>query len=177
MNLLSRSFLAFALSAAMAMASCAPAVAARLQSGETHVWEVQEISLATARAYANPYVDVACWGDLEGPGFQRRVHGFWDGGRIFKVRVVATQPGEWSWRVGSNRPDDAGLAGAGKFRAIAWTAGEIAQNANRRGFVRASANGHALRYADGTPFFLLGDTWLAASTCQVVLPALAVLCA
>ena len=38
------------------------------------------------------------------------------------------------------------------------------ENPNRRGFVRATANGHALQYADGTPFFLLGDTWLAAST-------------
>ena len=38
------------------------------------------------------------------------------------------------------------------------------ENPNRRGFVRATPNGHALQYADGTPFFLLGDTWLAAST-------------
>jgi hypothetical protein len=27
---------------------------ARLQSGEVHVWEVQEITLATARHYDNP---------------------------------------------------------------------------------------------------------------------------
>jgi hypothetical protein len=137
---------------------------ARLQSGEVHVWEMQEITLATARAYANPYVDVECWVELEGPNFRRRVYGFWDGGRVFKVRLVATHPGEWTWRVGSNRPDDEGLRGSGKFRAVAWSEAEIAGNANRRGFVRASPNGHALRYADGTPFFLLGDTWLAAST-------------
>ncbi|HUQ10180.1 MAG TPA: DUF5060 domain-containing protein [Steroidobacteraceae bacterium] len=160
MNLLRRSFLAFALAFSLAV----PAAAARLQSGEAHVWEVQEITLGAARDYANPYVDVECWVELEGPGFKRRVYGFWDGGRIFKVRVVATQPGDWTWRVGSNHPDDMGLAGSGRFRAVAWTAGEIAQNANRHGFVHASANGHALRYADGTPFFLLGDTWLAAST-------------
>jgi hypothetical protein len=137
---------------------------ARLQSGQVHVWEVQEITLAAARDYANPYADVECWVELEGPDFRRRVYGFWDGGRIFKVRVVATQPGEWQWRVGSNRPDDSGFAGAGKFTAVAWSASELDANANRRGFVRASANGHALRYADGTPFFLVGDTWLAAST-------------
>ena len=29
---------------------------------------------------ANPYTDVVCWIDLEGPGFARRVYGFWDGG-------------------------------------------------------------------------------------------------
>jgi hypothetical protein len=65
--------------------------------------------------------------------------------------------------VGSNR-DDPGLAGSGKFRAVAWSGAEISENPNRRGFVRASESGHALRYADGSPFFLTGDTWLAAST-------------
>src|SRR5688500_19244091 len=35
--------------------------AARLQSGEVQVWQVQEITLAAARQYANPYVDVECW--------------------------------------------------------------------------------------------------------------------
>jgi hypothetical protein len=48
--------------------------------------------------------------------------------------------------------------------AVAWTDAEIAQNPNRRGFVRPTPNGHALQYADGTPFFMVGDTWLAAST-------------
>jgi hypothetical protein len=142
----------------------ASTVNARLQSGEVHVWEVQEITLAAAGEYRNPYVDVECWVDLEGPDFRRRVHGFWDGGPIFKVRVVATHAGEWTWRVGSNQPGDTGLAGSGKFRAVPWSDAELATNPNRRGFVRASADGHALRYADGTPFFLLGDTWLAAST-------------
>ncbi|HEU5133981.1 MAG TPA: DUF5060 domain-containing protein [Steroidobacteraceae bacterium] len=138
-------------------------VDARLQSGEVHVWQVQEITLAAARNYANPYVDIECWVDLEGPGFRRRVYGFWDGGRTFRVRVVATQPGEWTWRVGSSR-EDAGLSGSGQFRAVAWSDAELAANPNRRGFIRSSENGHALRYADGTPFFLVGDTWLAAST-------------
>lgn len=160
MNRLACSFLALALAFLLAL----PASAARLQSGEAHVWEVQEITLAATRDYPNPYVDVECWVDLEGPDFQRRIYGFWDGGRIFRVRVVATSPGIWTWRVGSNHADDPGLAGAGKFTAVAWTAAEMEANPNRRGFVRASGNGHALRYADGTPFFLLGDTWLAAST-------------
>src|SRR5687767_9426352 len=150
--------------AAAGLLCMAQGAQARLASGEVHVWEVLEINLATARDYANPYAEVECWVDLEGPDFRRRVHGFWDGGRVFKVRVVATHAGEWSWRVGSNQGDDAGLSGSGKFRAVAWSAEEISANPNRRGFVRASENGHALRYADGSPFFLLGDTWLAAST-------------
>lgn len=137
---------------------------ARLESGEAYVWQTQEITFETTREYANPYVEVDCWIDLTGPGFRHRVYGFWDGGRTFKVRFVATAPGDWSWRAGSNQPLDTGLSGSGRLRAVAWSQAQLELNPNRRGFVRASENGHALRYADGTPFFLVGDTWLAAST-------------
>ena len=140
-------------------------VNASLTSGEVHVWETQEIVLQSARAYDNAYTQVQCWIDLEGPGFSRRVHGFWDGDRTFRIRFVATAPGTWHWRTGSSQPDDAGLnGGGGTLRAAAWTDAELQPNINRRGFVRATANGHALQHADGTPFFLVGDTWLAAST-------------
>ena len=151
---------------ALAFAILAGAVAhATLAIGEVHVWDTQEITFEAAHDYANPYADVVCWIDLQGPGFSRRVYGFWDGGRTFKVRFVATAPGQWSWRSASNHPDDSGLNnGRGTLRAVAWTDSEKAENANRHGFVRATPNGHALQYADGTPFFLVGDTWLAAST-------------
>jgi hypothetical protein len=139
--------------------------AAALQSGEVHVWETQEVILAATADYANPYTDVECWIDLHGPGFERRVYGFWDGGRTFRVRFVCPSPGEWTWQTGSNKPDDTGLTGgAGRLRAVAWSDDELAANPNRRGFIRPTANGHALQYADGKPFFLVGDTWLAAST-------------
>ena len=134
-------------------------------SATSHVWDVQEITFSASRDYANPYADVVIWVELEGPGFTRRVYGFWDGGRTFKVRVAATAPGEWRWTSGSNQPDDAGLNGKrGTFLALAWSEAEKRANANRRGVLRPTSNGRALEYADGTPFFLLGDTWLAAST-------------
>lgn len=138
---------------------------ADLISGEVHVWETQEIIFESSRDYPNAYYDVDCWIELKGPDFQKRVYGFWDGGRTFRVRFVATAPGEWSWRSGSNQVEDPGLSsGEGSLRAVAWPEAEKNLNANRRGFVRASKNGHALRYADNTPFFLTGDTWLAGST-------------
>ena len=102
--------------------------------------------------------------DLTGPNFKKRVYGFWDGGQTFRVRVVATAPGTWTWRSGST-PADPGLAGkSGSFTAIAWTEEEKQQNPLRRGFLRATANHHALEQADGTPFFAIGDTWYAAGT-------------
>jgi len=134
-------------------------------SGSIHVWEMQEIVLNAEKSYNNYYKDVTVWVELKGPHFSKRVYGFWDGANVFKVRVVATMPGQWTWTSGSNQKEDAGLnSKSGGFTAMAWSEKEKQQNANRRGFVHATPNGHALQYADGTPFFMVGDTWLAGTT-------------
>jgi hypothetical protein len=130
-----------------------------------HTWEIHEITLSTEKEYSNYYTDVTCWVELEGPGFSKRVYGFWDGGNVFKVRIVATRPGNWVWRSFSNQPDDNGLNDKrGEFEAVAWTKQEMDENPNRHGFIKPSVEGHALQYDDGTPFFLTGDTWLAGAT-------------
>jgi hypothetical protein len=140
-----------------------------------HTWELQEIELRSSGAYANPYTDVDCWVELKGPGFAKRVYGFWDGGNTFRVRVVATTPGAWSWTSDSNHPDDTGLnRKSGSFTARDWTEAEKQANPNRRGFLRSTPNGHALQYADGTPFFLVGDTWLGGATWRLPLTGSAV---
>ena len=126
-----------------------------------HVWEKQELVLTSTGTFANPYTDVTVWVDLTGPSFKKRVYGFWDGERTFRVRVLATAPGTWTWRSGSN-PPDTGLAGkSGSFAATAWTEEEKRKNPLRSGFLRPTANKHALELADGTPFFVIGDTWYA----------------
>jgi hypothetical protein len=126
-----------------------------------HVWEMQELTFTAANPYQNAYTDVTVWVDLTGPGFSKRVYGFWDGGNTFRVRLVAMQPGAWRWQSGSS-PADPGLAGkSGAFTAIDWTEAEKQENPLRRGFLRASPNGHALNHADGTPFFAIGDTWFS----------------
>jgi hypothetical protein len=134
-------------------------------SSDVHVWEMKEIMLKAEKQYENFYTDVTCWVELKGPNFSKRIYGFWDGGDRFVVRMVATAPGKWQWVSGSNQPDDKGLNGlTGEFTAVNWTTKEKKKNPNRRGFIRPSPNGHALQYADGTPFFMVGDTWLAGTT-------------
>ena len=46
----------------------------------------------------------------------------------------------------------------------AWADAELQQNPLRRGFLRATDNHHALEYADGSPYFAIGDTWWALGT-------------
>ena len=153
------------LCAAIGLMSCAAPSIKSAQQTQIHAWETQEIVLLAEKSYQNYYTDVDMWVQLKGPGFDKRVYGFWDGDKRFVVRVVATKPGEWTWQSSSNHPDDLGLNGhSGSFTAIEWSAGEKKLNPNRQGFVRVSPNGHALEYADGTPFFMVGDTWLAGTT-------------
>ena len=133
-------------------------------AADIHVWEKQELTFTASQSFANPYTDVTVWVDLSGPGFQKRIYGFWDGGQTFRVRVIAPAPGDWNWQSGSN-PPDAGLDGKrGGFNAIAWSESEKQRNPLRRGFLRATANQHAVELADGTPFFIVGDTWYSAVT-------------
>jgi hypothetical protein len=128
------------------------------------VYEKVEITLTAKGTYANPYTDVEVWVDLKGPNFSKRCPGFWDGGQTYRVRITSLAPGKWTWVAGSNPPDP-GLAGKkGSFVSVAWTEEEKRQNPNRRGFPRATPNGHALQYADGTPYFIMGDFFYPAST-------------
>ena len=130
----------------------------------THVFDRVEITLISANKYINPYTDVEVWVELRGPGFNKRCYGYWDGDNNYKVRFTSVCAGKWSWVSGSNQ-NDAGLNGkTGVFNSIEWTENEKKQNPNRRGFVRSTPNGHALQYADGTPYFVLGDFFYGASS-------------
>src|ERR1039457_935979 len=133
-------------------------------ASEVHVWEKVELTFHAQNPSANPYMNVEVWVDLKGPGFDKRCYGFWDGGDVFRVRILATAPGEWSWRSGSNQKDSGLNDQRGSFTAIAWSDADKTNNPLRRGFIQPTENGHAFEYADGTPFILLGDTWYAAAT-------------
>jgi hypothetical protein len=78
--------------------------------------------------------------------------------------MLGTKAGTWTYTTHSI-PADPGLNGkSGSFTTEDWTEAEKLENPNRRGIIRATANGHALEYADGTPFFLVSDThWSAFS--------------
>jgi len=128
------------------------------------VWEKVEITLHADKSYENPYKEVEVWVDLKGPGFEKRCYGFWDGDNVFRVRVLANAAGMWRWRSGSNQRDRGLNSKSGSFEALEWSEVQKENNSCRRGMVKASANGHAFEWADGTPFFLTGDTWWPVGT-------------
>jgi hypothetical protein len=138
---------------------CLFATAGLRAAGTTHVWEKQELTFNATRSFINPYTETVVWVDLTGPHFNKRVYGFWDGGQTYRVRLLATEPGTWKWTAGSEPPDEGLNNKSGSFEAVPWSAEEKGSNPLRRGFLRPTANHHALELVDGTPFFVLGDTW------------------
>ena len=152
------------LSMVLALGSLLASWTASAAEPDRHVWEKVEITLHARNAYTNAYTQVLVWVDLKGPGFNQRCYGFWDGGDVFRVRVLATKAGNWTWRSGSNQTDDGLNNQAGGFTASDWSDAEKSAAPLRRGFIKPSANGHAFESADGTPFILLADTWYAAAT-------------
>ncbi len=129
-----------------------------------HVFEVIEETFIAETSPGNPYLDVDLRVTLKGPSGTYEIPAFWDGGSVFRARLVATKPGTWTWTTG-NRTGDSGLDNqSGSFEAVAWSEAEKEANPNRRGFIRVASNHHTLEYADGTPFFYAGDTWWSALT-------------
>ncbi len=135
----------------------APLSSTATSSGQTTVverWTVTELTLRSARTYANPFLDVEVTATFIGPGGKVITRpGFWDGGSTWKVRFAPTEVGEWKYVIESSDARNAGLFSAGKIRAIAY-AGD--REIYQRGFLAAGAR--SLEYADGSPFFWLGDT-------------------
>ena len=116
--------------AIVALLACSPLAA----SGRVHIWEKQELTLTSGGSFGNPYTDVTVWVDLKGPGFTKRVYGFWDGGQD----VQGTRPRDCSWQVDLEkrlRTSRCGPLGQdGLFEASDWTEQEKQDNPLRRGF-------------------------------------------
>jgi len=116
-------------------------------------WDVQEVVLHTQHAYTNPFKDVDVKGIFKTTDRTITVDGFFDGNDTWKVRLMPTQMGKWTFRIRSKDPQ---LNGAtGNFVVVAPAPGD-------RGPVSPAKTYH-FNYADGTPYFLLGTTsynWL-----------------
>jgi hypothetical protein len=92
------------------------------------------------------------------------VDGFYNGTdaggqQVWVVRFTPTLPGTWSWSTSSA---DANLRASGTLQAVAPTPAQIAANPNLRGHLRVANSGpranRYFTYADGTPFFWIGET-------------------
>jgi Protein of unknown function (DUF4038)/Domain of unknown function (DUF5060) len=117
-----------------------------------------EITFTAKYTYPDPFNDVTL--DVlfrEPQGRELRVPAFWAGGNLWRVRYSSSVPGVHFFRTISSDTADPGLHGlAGKVSISRYTG----QNPLfLHGRLQISENHRFIQYADGTPFFWLGDTW------------------
>ncbi len=127
-------------------------------------WNRVEIPLNAAVNYSTPYIDVD---DLIGTfisptGISMTMPGFWDGGQTWKIRFAPTLVGIWTYKTNAR---DVGLTNQTGFIICTPYTGTLP--IYQHGFITPSANNRYLIYADGTPFYWLGDThWTGFSIAE-----------
>jgi len=145
---------------ALAVGAWVTAVQAKSQADTAQTWRPWEHALHCARAYDNPYADVALRVTYTSPdGRKLRTYGFWDGNDTFRIRCAFPSAGLWHWRT-TSEPADSGLNGLSG--AVQVTSYRGRNPLYRHGFLRVSHDHRYLCHADGTPFLWMGDTAWAA---------------
>ena len=117
-----------------------------------------EIGFTAKADHADPFDTVILDVVFRSPsGRTLRVPAFWAGGRSWKVRYASGEVGAHHYQAVCSDAADAGLHGVGGDVEVAPYAGD--NPLFRHGPVRVADDRRHLAYADGTPFFWLGDTW------------------
>lgn len=119
-------------------------------------WRVAEITLTASHPYKDPFNDVTVSATFKHGKVMIVRPAFWDGGNVWKIRFAPTVTGEWRYSTTCSDPSDSGLEGrTGVIQCVPYR-GDLA--IYKHGFVMVSSDHRYFTYADGTPFFYLGDT-------------------
>ncbi|MEY2878162.1 MAG: hypothetical protein RLZZ15_542, partial [Verrucomicrobiota bacterium] len=159
--------------AAAAVAATLAASAAAALSTTPH--RVVEWSIASARDHPDPSNTVALDALIRSAdGRELRLPGYWAGGREWRFRFSAAEPGGYSYTTACSDPADSGLhAQTGTITVVAPAPAAAAGERNplhRHGPLRLSADRRHFAHADGTPFFWLADSWWFGATARLRFP-------
>lgn len=126
------------------------AAAAPATQPSVEQWGIFEAALA-GPATGNPFVDVELSARFTCGDQSLLVHGFYDGGGVYRIRLMPTVQGVWHYQTQSNVAELSGKTGT--FVCGAPSAGD-------HGPVRVH-NTYHFAYTDGTPFVVMGTTCYA----------------
>jgi hypothetical protein len=122
----------------------------------TENWRAVEMTFASAILRPHP-LDTDLNAIFVSPsGKNRCVPGFWDGGTVWRVRFAPDESGIWTYTSTCSDAADGGLNGQSGRLQVAPYNGPL--DIYRKGFVRTMPGVRHFMYADGSPFFYLGDT-------------------
>ncbi len=119
-------------------------------------WVAEEITLISDKTYLDPFYDVDVDLKLTNGTTTYTVPGFWDGGDVWRIRFMCPSAGVWTYETVCTDTENTGLHGiTGAVKCTEYS-GDL--DIYKHGFVTTSYNKNYFTYADGTPFFYLGDT-------------------
>lgn len=131
--------------------SSVPATVARYE-------EVEIPLVAGSTGALNRYKDVWLKGIFHGPTKTIEIEGFWDGGDVWKVRMVPTEVGVWTYTISGS---EASFTTTGSFTCV---------DSDAKGFIRVNPdNPYTFMYEDGTPWLWRGETSWRGFTSLVTL--------
>ncbi len=117
-----------------------------------------EFRLVSSKIYDRPIVGVRlrCTFTHRPSGQSQTVSGFWAGDSLYAVRFAPTLAGVWEYSITASDSTNKGLHGiVGTFVATVQASDNPL---TKNGFLAVAPSRRTLVYADGTPFFWLGDT-------------------
>jgi hypothetical protein len=111
-------------------------------------WEMHDFELHGRSHVDNPFRDAALVGEFTSPSGKKIItEGFCDGGDTWRLRFTPEEEGEWRYLL---RGEGVELHQRGRLHCT---------SPRGHGFIRVHPdNPYAFAYADGTPFFPMGDT-------------------
>lgn len=119
-------------------------------------WVAVELTFESDKSYEDAFNDAQLDLLLCGNGRLYTVPGFWNGGNEWKVRFVCPEAGDWYYKTVCSDKENTSLNDrTGKVVCEEYN-GEL--EIYKHGFISADSGYKYLTYADGTPFFWLGDT-------------------
>jgi hypothetical protein len=121
------------------------------------LWSRFEKVLLSTCEYTNALQEANLTAVFTSPqGARRVVNGFWDGGRVWRVRFCPDVPGQWTFTTFCSDPRNAGLDGqTGKFLCTAPAGDSVFR---QHGPIRVARDHTHFEHIDGTPFFWLADS-------------------
>ena len=119
-------------------------------------WRMVEITLTSAHIHTDPFNTVTVTAIFTHGNKQLSRPAFWDGGNRWKIRFAPPTIGDWSYHTTCSDPQDAGLQNQQGVIHTAAYKGNLPIFIH--GFLKSSPDHRYFTYADGTPFFYLGDT-------------------
>lgn len=126
---------------------------------------VIELKFTSDRDFTDPWSEIEVDVEFVDPcGDVRTVPAFWAGGRNWRVRYSSAREGTHTYRSRISSRDQTGLEDAsGELEVIPYYG---VNPLLVHGGPRVADDQRHLSYADGEPFFWLGDTWWSAMTAR-----------